>query len=185
VYRLVIQLSESEGGSKVDLDDFLGNAHQTLASAKTALTQNGVQSVDLAAKVFGVGLAVAFDPDSYTVLSVQGPPNDGQLMLTCGVLRDVTQDRLRVLDACNRHTQNLPAFAVYLHDAELGWDVLMQQSFPLRLLLDVPPFYLSLIEGMPKVANQAREAMSQASVGGVPYTWTVDDVDRLFTRSLL
>jgi hypothetical protein len=100
------------------------------------------------------------------------------LFITAGVLRDINQDRLTVLTMCNARNQGTTAYPFFLHDADSGWDILIQQTFPVQLLLDVPQFFSACLRGVPDVAEEAQEEFLESNVGGHRITgtwktWTV------------
>jgi hypothetical protein len=132
----------------------------------------------------GVGFGVGFGDTDFVVVSAAGG-NDQHVSLTCGVLRDVRRERLLVLDACNRITQNRAAYPVFLHDAEIGWDVLLQTSFPLQVVLDAPGYAKAMLVGLPEVAAEARDQLLAGGVGGVGYRWEPADLQRLLVRSMM
>lgn len=168
------------------MDELLELASHQLERIKVAVGQGGLKYLDLPPAPFGVGIGIAWSGTDYVVLSVLGGGSENQLMITCGVLKDVKQDRLAVLDACNRRTQNCAAYPFYLHDAKIGWDVLVQQTFPIELMLDVPTFFVSSATNLPQVAQMAREDFAaEWSLGGEPYRWNDDDVRRLLMRSMM
>lgn len=146
------------------------------------LTGLGIKYVDLAPKVFGLGVGIGYDA-GFTVLSVFA----GQTFVrfTGGVLMDVDQDRLAVLNACNKRTQDLPSFPVFLHDADAGWDVLTATQFPIGILVHAPAFLKDYVEAMAMVSTDARATFAELRVGGNPYEWSGEDLDRLLIRSLL
>ena len=132
----------------------------------------------------GVGLGIASSETDYIVLSVAGGL-EGILNLTAGVLKDVTQNRLNVLNVCNSLTQNNPAYPFYLHDAEAGWDIHVQQRYPIDVLLAAPSFFQSCVGNLPVMAKQGRNKFIEAGVRGQLYNWDHDDARRLLTRSML
>jgi len=168
------------------MDEFLGLAAGQLERIKVAVSQLGLKFVELAPTLAGVGIGIPLGETDYVVLSILAGGAEHQLMLTCGVLRDINRDRLGVLDACNRRNQSSSAYLFYLHDANAGWDVLVQHTYPVELLLDVPPFFQAAITGLPRQAQEARtQFASECSIGGEPYRWNDEDVGRLLIRSML
>lgn len=168
------------------MDELLGIASHQLERIKVAVAQAGLKYLELSSTPFGVGVGIAWSEFDFVVLSVLGGGSENQLMITSGVLRDIKQDRLAVLDACNRRNQNNTAYPFYLHDAEVGWDILVQLTFPIELLLDAPPFFAASMTNLPQVAQMARDDfVAKWSLGGEPYRWNDDDVKRLLIRSLL
>jgi hypothetical protein len=133
----------------------------------------------------GVGIAMSWGETAFLVLTVLGYGNENHLYLTCGALRDIQQDRLSALDACNRLHQADASSTFYLHDAELGWDILAQQTFPVQLLLDVPQFFANSCSNLPIVTEQGRKQFGDRNLGGSPYRWNSEDLQRLFIRSMM
>jgi hypothetical protein len=123
---------------------------------------------------------VAFGETDFVVVSTAA--GDGHpVSLSCGVLRD----RLLVLDGCNRITQDRAAYPVFVHDAEVGWDIVLQTSFPLQVLLDAPGYLRAMVVGLPDVATEARHQLLDSGVGGVAYRWERADLQRLLIRSMI
>jgi len=169
-----------------EVDDLLGVASGQLERIKVAVSQLGLKYLDLVPAALGVGIGIAWGETKYVVLSIAGGGNENQLMLTSGVVRDVKQDRLAVLDACNRRNQNNSSYLFYLHDAEAGWDILLQNTYPIELLLDVPPFFQAAVTSLPRVTEEARTQFAEEwSFGGEPYRWNDEDVARLLLRSMI
>lgn len=168
------------------MDELLGVAAGQLERIKVAVSQLGLKYVDLAPVTFGVGIGIAWGDTEYVVLSIAAGGNENQLMMTSGVLRDVKQDRLAVLDACNRRNQSNSSYLFYLHDAEVGWDILLQHMYPIELLLDVPPFFQAAVTGLPRETQEARTQFAEEwSFGGEPYRWNDEGVARLLLRSMI
>lgn len=165
--------------------DFMGAAPDTLARVTDLLDRLELRYVQLPDSPMGVGVGLSFGEGGFEVISVIGPPSDSSVKLTAGVARDVPQDRLQILDLCNLHTQGLSQFPIYLHDAQLGWDVLMQVDFPVQLLEDVPPFFLNVVHSLPGIASEARQAFVDAGCAGEPYEWNEPDTTRLMLRSTM
>ena len=164
--------------------DIIHDAPQaTLERLKPVINRLGLRDLELQPAPFGVGLAVGFGDTGFTVVSVAGGGNEGHVSLSCGVLRDVRQDRLLVLDACNRLTRDRAAYPFFLHDAQVGWDVLLQTSFPAQVLHDAPAFLDAMLRGLPQVAQEGREQLLDSQVGGVAYEWAPADLQRLLIRS--
>ncbi len=134
----------------------------------------------------GFGLAIESENNNFIVLSVIGKPNENQLMLTSGVLKSIKQNRLVALDACNRRNSNNTSYNVFLHDADIGWDIIIQCTYPVQLLVDVPPFLQAMLKGIPLQANEVRnEFTTLDDLGGTAYLWNEDDVQRVFMRSMV
>jgi hypothetical protein len=168
------------------MSDFLDTARDQLERVRGLTRHVGFKFVELAPFPVGVGIGIAWGKQEYVVLTVAGGGSEHQLSITSGVLRDIRQDRLSALDTCNRLTQNNAAYPVYLHDAEAGWDILVQQTFPIEVLFAVPEFFASSCTNLPIVsANTREEFASRSSVGGVLYDWNEHDLHRLFLRSMM
>ena len=165
--------------------ELMGAAPETLARVCRLLDRLELRYMQLPDSPIGVGIGVSFGESGFEVISVIGPPSDQSVKLTAGIARDVPQDRLQILDLCNRHTQGLSQFPIYLHDAQAGWDVLMQVDFPVQLLEDVPPFFLNVVQSLPPIAAQAREPFVEGGCAGMPYEWTEADTTRLMLRSTM
>jgi len=172
------------GGAHSTPDDLIGRAAQQLDRVKDALTSSGLRFVDLGSTVMGVGLGIAWSDTDYVVLSVSGGLED-VLNLTAGILKDVTHDRLNVLNVCNNLTQNNSAYPFYLHDAEVGWDIHVQQRYPIDVLLAAPSFFRSCVGDLPTIAKEGRNKFIEAGVQGEPHTWNDEDLHRLLVRSML
>lgn len=169
------------------MDELIGLARQQLERVKVLCTQSGLSYVEINPTFMGVGVAVGFSDTEYVVLSVAAGGNENQLQITSGVLFDINRDRLTALEAANSFTSDNSAYPVYLHDAEVGWDLLMQQTLPIELLLDVPPFFTEFcVRALPQVVNGYRVAIAERwDLGGRPWQWTTEDLDALLLRSML
>jgi hypothetical protein len=168
------------------VDDIIAVAKQQLKRIKVALTQADLNYAELPDQVFGVGVAVGFSQAEYVVLSVMAGGMENQLMMTGGILKDVNQDRLAALDACNRFNQSNTAFPVFLHDAEIGWSILVQQTHPIEVVLDVPEFFIGNVRSIPQIVAQYRETLAKEwSLGGRPWAWNEEDHRALLMSSML
>lgn len=167
------------------MQDLLGAAKATLERVKALTTQVGLKYVELPEAPVGVGIAVGFGETQYTVLSVMGGGNEGQLNLTAGVLRDIQQDRLKALDLCNGLVRDNPAYPTYLHEAQIGWDILVGNIFPVSLLVGAPAFFANSVRALPKMADSIRPEFVQAQLGGEPFRWDDDGLNRLLLVSML
>src|ERR1035437_8882851 len=116
------------------------SAMAQLDRVKSLLSSSGVRFLDLSEVFGGVGIAVASGETEYVVITVMVGA-EAALWVSSGVLKDVAHERLPALEACNRWNQSHAGYPCYLHDADSGWDVLMQQHYPLQLALDVPLFF--------------------------------------------
>jgi hypothetical protein len=159
-------------------------AHDSLARTTQLLEHLGLQYVSMEPWSAAIGAALAWGETEFLVLSVSfGSP--GTLYITAGVLKDLQQEALPILTLCNQRNQNNPAYCVFLHDAEAGWDVLIQHSFPVQLLLDVPPFFKASLEPTTGAAAEARAEFSELGLGGMPHRWCDEDRKRLLMRSIV
>jgi hypothetical protein len=168
------------------MSDLLDMARQQLERVKLLTTQCGLKYLEQAPFPLGVGIGVAFEETQYVVVTIMGGDSSNQCSITSGVLRDITKDRLRALDACNHRNQANAAYPFFVHEAELGWDILLQQTFPLQILFAVPSFYANCVQALPLVTADARIDFEENwSLGGIAYSWSDEDVRRLFIRSML
>ena len=164
----------------------LDGARQHLRDLEQMLKDDfGLSCAQLPEHHAGVGVAVAFDRHEYALLTCPGYGNEGQLYVTAGVYRDVARDETTVLRACNARTQSNAAYPYFLHDAESGWDVILQQSYPMQLVTDVPPFLEACMRGVAEAAAEARPWFAARGVSGQPYAYDDADVSRLLLRSLI
>ncbi|MDZ7733891.1 MAG: hypothetical protein U5R31_13245 [Acidimicrobiia bacterium] len=72
------------------------------------------------------------------------------------------------------------------HDAEVGWDILQGNVFPIEMLRRWPPdeitrYYLG---GVTQIIDSYRHAAVEQGLGGEPYHWNESDFNRLLIRSL-
>ncbi|MDQ8046184.1 MAG: hypothetical protein REI11_16375 [Patulibacter sp.] len=134
-------------------------------------------------RMVGTGFGVAWDAGRFVTVSV-GSGNEHFAHITTGALADVSRDqRAGLLEQCNTWNGNLAAYPVFLHDADVGWDVIVQTSYPLPLLEQNPDFFAFMLSGLPDIADRVRGEF--AAFGGRPYQWGDDDLERLLTRSLI
>jgi len=166
-------------------DEILGGARETLEKVKPLVTQLGMKYVELPDSVTAVGIAVPFSETQYSMLAVMGGGNEGQLYITAGVLRDIQQDRLAILKICNHMVGDNPAYPIYLHDAQIGWDILVSNMFPISLVFDVPKYFANAVRALPIIAESARSTFAEANLGGQPFRWNADDLNRLLTVSTM
>jgi len=165
--------------------ELMGEAPTTLGRITALLHELEVMYAPLPDGPTGVGVAVSYGELGFLVVSVGEPPNDLNVSLTVGIAKDVDEDRLAVLDLCNRHTRAWSAFPVYLHDAPSSWDVILEVNHPVQLFVDIPPFFMSMVRGVLKVGQQVRQTFVDAGFGGQPYEWNPDDTQRLLLRSTM
>jgi hypothetical protein len=167
------------------MDDFLLPALQQLDRIKRLLERLSLRYENLPPLIVGGGVAVPVTASEYCVVSISAGGNENVLNITIGILRDIVrQDRLGVLDACNTRTRDNSAYPLFLHDAEAGWDILMQTRLPVNLLTEAPGFLDSLIRNLPLLAADHRIEL-QRQFGGIAYQWESADLYRLGIRSLM
>jgi hypothetical protein len=152
---------------------------------KALIIQVGWTYIELPEFPMGVGIAVGFGPTQYTMLSVMGGGSEGQLNITAGILCDIRQDRLTALNLCNGIVRDNPAYPVYLHEAQNGWDILVSNIFFAQLLLENPVFFVKSVSALPQVADIIRPKFVEAELGGRPFNWDAEDRHRLFIKSML
>lgn len=166
------------------MDDLIAAARPTLARVVELLRQHSIKVTPLPDAFIGVGAAVGWSDLSFCVVSVAAGGNESIVNLTIGVIKDVQQDRLTVLDACNRLTRDNAAYPYFLHDAEAGWDVLLQVRLPLGVVVNSSEYFLALVHQLPAMGVGVRNDL-QSVLGGTPYGWSDADLNRLLLRSLL
>jgi|ERR1035437_5465336 hypothetical protein len=168
------------------MDELIALAAQQLERVKVACSQLGLKYLELQATFVGVGVAIGFGETDYTVLSIMGGGSEGQLITTSGILKHINQDRPAALEIVNRFNQRNTSYTVYLHDAEVGWSLLVQRTTPVEVLLDSPNFMSSLVRGLPIAVQEFRQELAQEThLGGEPWTWTAQDHSDLLIRSML
>jgi hypothetical protein len=165
-------------------DPILGNAIARMNRVKAALTETGLRFVDIRT-AFAVGVGVGFADIGYTIVSVMGGGNEGVLNLTSGVLKRVSGNRMRILETCNDLTRDNASYPTFLHEAEVGADVLVQQRFLADMLLADASVFRSLVEAIPAAASSAREKFLEAGLGGQAHEWNDKDVQELLIRSVM
>ena len=167
-------------------DEIVALARQQLERIKALCTQTGFRYADLPSQFMGVGMAIGFGPADYVILSILAGGNENQFMITDGILKYIDRDRVAALEAVNHFTQRNTAYPVFLHDADAGWALIMQQTLPIDLLLDVPPFFSSCVRTLPVVVKEYRQTVAEKwDLGGQPWSWTPADHNALLTRSML
>jgi hypothetical protein len=167
------------------MDELLDLARQQLEQAKCALARLGLEYFELDPFLIGVGVGVAFAPTDFVVVSVSAGGSESMLNFASGVLRDLPRNRPKILDVCNEITRNNPTFPHFLHDAEAGWDVLVQLRLPATVMYGAPRFMRTIVENLPVAAQQSREKLAAAGVEGRPYSWNATEVTHLLQRSLM
>lgn len=166
-------------------EDLLAAAKATLERIKSLTTQVGLKYIELPEAPCGVGIAVAFQGAQYVVLSVLGGGSESQLNITSGILRDIQQDRITALSLCNRMVRDNPAYPIFLHDAQMGWDILVSNLFPVRMLSESPTFFANTVRALPLVADNARPTFLEAGLGGQPFNLDMENLNRLLLVSMV
>lgn len=169
------------------MDEMTELARQQIERVKVLCDQSGLKYNELGPVWMGAGIAIGFGETDYVVVSVGGGGNENQLLITSGVLNDIKRDRVMALEAANHFTSNNSAYPVYLHDAEVGWALLMQQTFPVELALDVPAFFVGFcVKALPQVVIDYRQTIAEKwDLGGRPWQWTSEDLNALLMKSML
>ncbi len=162
-------------------------ARQQVERLKVLCTQSGLKYQELAPTFMGEGIEIGLREIDWVVVSVGGGGNENQVMVTSGVLYDIVRDRNMALEAANYFTSNNTAYPVYLHDADAGWSLLMQQTFPVELAMDVPSFFVNVsVKALPQVvANYRQTAAEKWALGGRPWQWSPEDHANLLFRSMM
>jgi hypothetical protein len=167
------------------VDELIGLAKGQLGRIKALCAQVGLKYVELPDFVLGAGVGVSFGDDGHVVLSVMGGGSESKLMITSGILRDIKQDRLTALTACNSLTSGNSLFPVYLHDADNGWSLLMQLTYPIDLLLDNPEYFSLIVRAAAQIAaNHRAEIAEKYDLGGGRWPWTAEDLNILLIKSM-
>jgi hypothetical protein len=165
--------------------NLLADAHAALERIKSPTIQVGWKYVELPDAPFGVGIALSFGGTQIVVLSVMGGGNEDQLNITAGVLRDIQQERLTALELCNGMVRDNPAYPIFLHDAPIGWDILISTIYRIQLLLDTPTFFTTAVRALPIMADTVRPKFSEAGLGGRSFKWEMEDLSRLLMVSMV
>ena len=173
------------------MEDFLAIPRATLTKIKAVIAQMGsqysqleLQYVELPENPLGIGIAVTSGGAYYSVISIL-MSTQGQFNITSGILRDIQQDEVSALRLCNKMVRDNPAYPIFLHDAPIGWDILVETTLPTALLFDSPLVVANTTYGLPRIAEAARPAFLEANLGGRPFNWDSEDINRLLLVSLL
>jgi hypothetical protein len=168
------------------MDELIALAKGQLGRINALCAQVGLKYTEIPDSFMGAGVGVAFSETDYVVLSVLGGGSEGKLMITCGLAKDIKQDRLAALDASNTFTRNNTIFPVFLHDAKDTWSLLVQLTYTIDLLLDNPDYFAMVVRTTPQVAAQHRAELAEKyDLGGQPWRWTSEDLGLLLLKSLL
>jgi hypothetical protein len=167
------------------VEELIALAKSQLGRVKALCTQVGLKYVELPDNLFGAGVGAGFGEAQYVVLSVMGGGSENKLLITSGVVKNIKQDRLAALTACNSFTSGNTLFPVYLHDADNGWSLLMQLTYTIDLLLDNPDYFSLVVRTTPQIAAQHRAELAEKyDLGGQAWQWTAEDLSMLLTKSL-
>ena len=164
--------------------ELLEAARLSLSQVRKLAAQAGLAYVDLDENPAGVGIAIELG-EQCVVLSVIAGGSEEQLYITTGVLRDVSRDRTAILDLCNDMVRDNPAYPIYLHEDEHGWDVLLSNVFPIEMLAALPEFFQNSVRTLPEVAAVARNRFVEAGLDGQPFRQSEEDLNRLLAESIL
>lgn len=157
-------------------------AHGTLNELKRLVSGFSLELFEVPqAQTLGIGVGVALSESSFVVISVLGGDPEMPL-LTSGVLRDINQDRLAALEACDDRVGQNPLMPFYLHDDSRGWDILLQQRFPLMLLMREPGFLQMCLVSQADVTEEARILFAERGLGGRAYE--LNDAPLLLSNSM-
>jgi hypothetical protein len=167
------------------VEEMIALAKSQLGRIKALCAEVGLKHVELPDDMFGAGVGVGFGEAGYVILSVMGGGRESGLMITSGILKDIKQDRLAALNACNSFTSENTQFPVYLHDARNGWSLLMQLTCPIDLLLDNPEYFSVMVRTTPQIAADHRAKITENyDLGGQSWQWTAEDLSMLLAKSL-
>lgn len=166
------------------MEEFTVLASQQLERVKALCSQIGLKYAELPPHFMGVGIAIGFSETDNTICSIMAGGSESQLMITSGILKDITRDREAALPIVNRFNQQNSSYSVYLHDAETGWSLLVQRTTPIEVFLDAPSYFNALVRGLPMAVQEFRTQLAQeTTLGGLPWHWS--DRNDLLTRSML
>jgi hypothetical protein len=158
-------------------------ARAQLDRLRVVLDGLSLKYVEIEPRMTAVGLAVAFGDAEFSVLSISGG-NSSYVYVTAGALKDVSHEKLQILEVCNDYVADRAEVPVYLHDADIGWDVLAQATHPVELYVDVPAYFGLILRAVPNAAIGVRQALGAKGVAGEPYKFSEQDLNRLFITSV-
>lgn len=168
------------------MDELIALAKGQLNRIKALCAQVGLKYVEIPDSFMGAGVGLAFSEGDFVVVSILGGGSENKVMITCGLAKDIKQDRLTALDASNTFTRDNTIFPVFLHDAKDTWSLLLQSTYTVDLLLDNPEYFDMVVRATPQVAAQHRAALAEKyDLGGQPWRWTPEDLGLLLLKSLL
>jgi hypothetical protein len=72
------------------------------------------QPADLPDLLGSAGFAIVFSETDFVVMSME-PDSPEHVAITCGILKEVTSDRSRLLEYCNTDTANNPGMPIFTH----------------------------------------------------------------------
>ncbi len=132
-------------------------------------------AADLPDLLGSAGFAIAFGPADFVVVSVEADAPE-HMAITSGILKNVTSDRVRLLEYCNTETANNPGMPVFVH----GRDVLLQTRMPIAVVARIPELLSVQINDAPPYAAEKRESWLREEIIGETYVWSRDDLERLY-----
>lgn len=134
--------------------------------------------VDLPDFLGAAGFAIVFSPSDFAILSIEEDLPE-HMAITCGLFKDVENDRGTVLTYCNTETANNPGMPIFSH----GADVLLQTKTPLAVIARVPELLSVMIRDLPPYAADKRESWLHQGIKAQPYEWNAEDVERLHRKA--
>jgi hypothetical protein len=168
-------------GQAPDYAEVLAHERQ-LDRIRQLATDRGYKFADLThGLALMASIGIAFGETEYVLLGIMmGAPE--KLYITSGVLRNIRQDRLAALEACNARTRGNPGFPCFFGDGP-EWDIVLQQAHLVELMFRAPAYFDLCVEEVPNAVNSFREVLAEADLGGSPFHWREDDLERLVQRS--
>jgi hypothetical protein len=164
-------------------EELLAEPRRRLSVVERLLNELGLAFTPIPDAPVGVGVAVAW-PSGFLVISAPAGSTP-TVYVTGGVLRDVEPVELPLLQECNERNAMNPAYCFFLHEADSGWDVIVQHSHLLQIFVDAPAFLQALLEPTLAAIAEARPKFTQRGAGGWPYLWDEENRHRLLYRSLI
>jgi hypothetical protein len=149
------------------------SARQGIDFLKARLDEE-LKPVDLPDFLGAAGFAIVLGPGDYVVVSVEEDSPD-HLAITCGLVKDVENDRTTVLEYCNTETANNPGMPIYSH----GSDVLLQTRSPMAVIARIPELLSVMIHDLPPYAADKRESWLRQGIRAESYKWDEVDCARL------
>jgi len=163
-----------------EIEEWRADAEVTLNAVRLILESCGLASVDVEPiAMLAGGAAIGWQEGGFSVVTVGLGGSESLINIATGAMKDVPHDRLSILETCNACTRDNPLFPVYLHDAEIGWDILVHQRWPLEAFGDSPGLLGIFLQVQQQKADEAREKGLARSLEGGRFVWDDDDIKRL------